>query len=423
MLQKPSKNDTLNVWLNYIETLHPNEIELSLDRVREVNNRANTDPSFPIILVGGTNGKGSVCAFIESILYASGLKVGCYTSPHLFRFNERIRINKQEVGDKDIVDALDCIEMSRRDIALTYFEISTLAAVKCMDKEKVDIAILEVGLGGRLDAVNIYSPAISLITSVSLDHQAYLGNTLDKIGFEKAGIFRKNVPAIINHKDPVPSMIDAANKINSSLSLFSDDYNIEIHGNKLHYISHDSSYSDLPPPNIKGDHQIVNLAGALRCIELLASTMPIPLKSIRQGIADASIKGRFQIMKNKPFVVVDVAHNPESAYNLANNFIQAKQEGLTIAVFSVLADKDCLAIIQPFIGFIDKWYIAELPSDRSLSCNSIEEALRIGMPSVSIERFLTIHDAYKEALNNSHDNDNILMFGSFLVISESIGDK
>ena len=218
-------------------------------------------------------------------------------------------------------------------------------------------------------------------------------------------------------------MIDAANKINSSLSLFSDDYNIEIHGNKLHYISHDSSYSDLPPPNIKGDHQIVNLAGALRCIELLASTMPIPLKSIRQGIADASIKGRFQIMKNKPFVVVDVAHNPESAYNLANNFIQAKQEGLTIAVFSVLADKDCLAIIQPFIGFIDKWYIAELPSDRSLSCNSIEEALRIGMPSVSIERFLTIHDAYKEALNNSHDNDNILMFGSFLVISESIGDK
>ena len=422
MLNKLSKKDSLEAWLDYIEKLHPSEIELTLERVREVKDLANISPDFPIILVGGTNGKGSVSAFIESILHASDLKIGCYTSPHLLRFNERIRINKHEVDDKAIVTALDHIERSRRDIPLTYFEITTLAAVKCMNDEAVDIAILEVGLGGRLDAVNIFSPTISLITTVSLDHQAYLGDSVDKIGFEKSGIFRRNIPAIINHKNPIPSMISAANKINANLSLLGNDYNLVIHDKSLSYTSNDLSYSDLPLPQIKGIHQIVNLAGALRCIELLNSTIPISIKAIKKGISDASIRGRFEVLLNNPLVVVDVAHNPESANNLANNFMEAKLDGITTAIFSVFEDKDVLSIIQPFINVIDKWYIAELSSDRALSCEGIEEALKSVMPTVTVEKFPTVRHAYKEALKNAHDNDNILMFGSFLVISESIGE-
>ena len=213
MQDKPTNKASLASWLSYIEEIHFNQIDLGLERVLQVKEKAGINPDFPIILVGGTNGKGSTCAFIESILNESNLKVGCYTSPHFINFNERIRINKNEASDNKIVDALNYLENKRENISLTYFELTTLAAVEVFIKERVDIAILEVGLGGRLDAVNIFNPIISIITSVSLDHQNYLGDTIEAIAHEKAGIFRPKKPAIINYKNPSPSLVAIAKKI------------------------------------------------------------------------------------------------------------------------------------------------------------------------------------------------------------------
>ena len=213
MQDKPTNKASLASWLLYIEKIHFNQIDLGLERVLQVKEKAGINPDFPIILVGGTNGKGSTCAFIESILNESNLKVGCYTSPHFINFNERIRINKNEASDNKIVDALNYLENKRENISLTYFELTTLAAVEVFIKEKVDIAILEVGLGGRLDAVNIFNPIMSIITSVSLDHQNYLGDTVEAIAYEKAGIFRPKNPAIINYKNPTPPLEAIAKKI------------------------------------------------------------------------------------------------------------------------------------------------------------------------------------------------------------------
>ena len=360
MQDKPTNKASLASWLLYIEKIHFHQIDLRLERVLQVKEKAGINPDFPIILVGGTNGKGSTCAFIESILNESNLKVGCYTSPHFINFNERIRINKKEANDNKIVDALNYLENKRENISLTYFELTTLAAVEVFIKEKVDIAILEVGLGGRLDAVNIFNPIISIITSVSLDHQNYLGDTVEAIAYEKAGIFRPKKPAIINYKNPSPSLLAIAKKLGSYINTLNKDYKIINTNSNLRYESDISIYNSLPFPKIKGNHQVLNLAGALRCIDFIKDFFSISEQEVIKGINHAHIKGRFEIINTKPFVVTDVAHNQEASINLASNFSEKKLTGKTIAVFSIMADKDIQAVVEPFIDIVDEWYITKI---------------------------------------------------------------
>ena len=375
MQDKPTNKASLASWLLYIEEIHFNQIDLGLERVLQVKEKAGINPDFPIILVGGTNGKGSTCAFIESILNESNLKVGCYTSPHFINFNERIRINKNEASDNKIVNALNYLENKRENISLTYFELTTLAAVEVFIKEKVDIAILEVGLGGRLDAVNIFNPIMSIITSVSLDHQNYLGDTVEAIAYEKAGIFRSKKPAIINYKNPASSLVAIAKKLGSCINTLNKDYKILKTQSNIRYESDISIYNSLPFPKIKGNHQVLNLAGALRCIDFIKDFFPISEQEVIKGINHAHIKGRFEILNTKPFIVTDVAHNQEASINLASNFSEKKLTGKTIAVFSIMADKDIQAVVEPFMDIVDEWYITKNQSERSASVEQIEKDL------------------------------------------------
>ena len=418
MQDKPTNKASLASWLLYIEEIHFNQIDLGLERVLQVKEKAGINPDFPIILVGGTNGKGSTCAFIESILNESNLKVGCYTSPHFINFNERIRINKNEASDNKIVNALNYLENKRENISLTYFELTTLAAVEVFIKEKVDIAILEVGLGGRLDAVNIFNPIISIITSVSLDHQNYLGDTVEAIAYEKAGIFRSKKPAIINYKNPASSLVAIAKKLGSFINTLNKDYKILKTQSNIRYESDISIYNSLPFPKIKGNHQVLNLAGALRCIDFIKDFFPISEKEVIKGINNARIKGRFEVLNTKPFVVADVAHNQEASINLALNFSENKLTGKTIAVFSIMADKDIQAVVDPFMDIVDEWHITKIQSERSASVEQIEKDLLTKKTKINVHKFDSISLAYQEALNKSQVDDNILMFGSFFVNSE-----
>lgn len=418
MQKKLNHHDSLQAWLSYIEKIHPSDIKLGLDRVFQVKKFTNIVPNFPIIVIGGTNGKGSVCSFIESILYQSGLNVGCYTSPHFLRFNERIRINKKEVNNKIIVKSLSFIDNKRQDVPLTYFEITTLAAVNIFIEAKIDIAILEIGLGGRLDAVNIFDPIVSLLTTISFDHQDYLGNTLGSIAFEKAGIFRKEKPAIINHKKPLPSLLKITRELKSKVSILNSDYSLINNGRNLDYLSDISSYDSLPLPKVEGNHQITNLAGALRCLDFIKHRFPINREQIIKGINNTFIKGRFQIINQQPFIVADVAHNEEASLNLALALKQNRLNGKIKAVFSILSDKDIKKVVGPFIEMVDEWYIAETLSSRTASKAYIKKNLQDYKNTLTVYSYESINDAYQEALNNSHVNDNIVVFGSFFVISE-----
>lgn len=415
---KPSKKASLASWLSYIEGIHSNQIELGLERVFQVKKKADINPVFPIILVGGTNGKGSTCSFIESILHESNLKVGCYTSPHFINFNERIRINKNEVSDKKIVDAFYYLEKKRENIPLTYFELTTLAAVEVFIEENIDIAILEVGLGGRLDAVNVFDPIISIITSVSLDHQNYLGDTVEEIAYEKAGIFRSKKTAIINFTNPLETLVATAKKLESQINILNKNYQIFKNDSNLKYESDISIYNFLPYPKIKGSHQVLNLAGALRCIDFIKEFFPISEKEVIKGINHTYIKGRFEVINKKPFVVTDVAHNQESSISLASTFVENRLGGKTIAIFSILADKNIQSVVEPFMNIVDEWYITKIQSNRSASMNQIEKDLLAKKNKINVRKFDSISLAYQEALNNSQVDDNILLFGSFLVNSE-----
>ncbi len=395
-----------------------NVIKMGLDRVDNVRVQANINPNFPIITVGGTNGKGSVCAFLESIYIKAGYSVGCYTSPHLFKFNERIKINGKEVDDKTILESLDFIQTKKNSIELTYFEVTTLAAINIFIENKIDIAILEVGLGGRLDAVNIFEPELSIITSLGMDHQDYLGESIDKIAYEKSGICRQNKHTVLNFQNIPVSMINSLNKLKTKLSILNDDYSFTYDSKNYNYISHNVSMEKLPLPNLSGNNQLVNLTGCLRVINLLEEKFPVSLGAIKKGIKDSFIKGRLQIILKKPYTVFDVAHNEDAAINLCNFINSSKKSGKIFAVFSILDNKDLEKVILPFIDIVDEWYISELNDLRTQKIDFIESSLKKHKNQIIVYKFNNILEAYKNTLKKSSLNDNIVVFGSFLTVSE-----
>ena len=393
---------------------------MGLDRVSGVKNSLNIEPNFPIITVGGTNGKGSVCAFLEEIYSKAGYSVGCYTSPHLFKFNERIKINSEQVNDETILKSLDLVNTKKKSIELTYFEITTLAAMNIFIEKKIDIAILEVGLGGRLDAVNIFDPDLSIITSIGMDHQEFLGDTIEEIAREKSGICRPNKHAILNFKNIPKSMINELNKVNASLSILDDDYSYKSTSESYNFKSVNKLMNELPLPNLKGKNQLTNLAGCLRAVSLLQNKLPVTLGAIKEGIKNARIDGRLQVLSNEPYIVADVAHNADAALNLYNFISTSKRAGKVYAVFSILENKDIKKVLGPFINIVDEWFLSEINDSRAQKIDVIITALKKYNKKVVINKFNTLNNAYKNAYKKCNLNDNIIIYGSFFTVSESM---
>lgn len=410
--------ENLADWLQYIEALHPKSIAMGLERVNEVKHRLQLTPSFPVIVVAGTNGKGSTCAMLERIYHQAGYRVACYTSPHLLHYNERIRVGCHNAADDELVRAFEAVEAARQATQLTYFEYGTLAAMWHFMQSSVDVAILEVGLGGRLDAVNAFEPSCSVVTSIDLDHVEFLGNSRESIGFEKAGIFRQGVPAIYGDLQPPLSLLEHAKKVGADLKIINRDFNIELNGDHWVYQASRISMDKLPLPALVGGFQLHNAACAITAIEALQAQLPVQHASIVMGLEQATLAGRFQCFKGEPPVILDVAHNPHAALSLADNLKRTAINGDTLAVFSMLSDKDVAGVIKAVGGEIQRWYVANIPNARGASANELSSYIVSEYPNASVNVLQSVTLAYQQACLDAHENDRIVVLGSFFTVAE-----
>ena len=408
---------SLSGWLSYLERIHPSAIDMGLERVARVRDRLGLTPAFPIIAVAGTNGKGSVCAMIGSMLASAGYRVGVYTSPHLLRYNERVRVLGQDAADEALVTAFARIDQARGDISLTYFEFGTLAALDIFIRERIDIAVLEVGLGGRLDAVNAFDSDCAVVTSVDFDHMEYLGNSRDSIGAEKAGIFRAGRPAICGEADAPAGLLERAQQIGARLHLVGRDFGFNADPNQWQFWSALGKRSALPYPALRGDYQLGNAATALSALEQLRDRLPVDMGAIRRGLLDVMLPGRFQILPGRPMVILDVGHNPHAARALASSLGRLPVGGRTIAVFAMLRDKDIEGVAAALRDEVDEWLVAGLSGPRGAGAERIQQALAAAQVDVPVAKFGTPVDAYQHAVRLAGQNDKILVFGSFYTVA------
>ena len=408
----------LTDWLGYIESIHPSTIDLTLERIKIVIERLNLDISFPILTVGGTNGKGSTCSILESIYREAGYKVACYTSPHFLNFNERIKIQTLAVSDEVICEAFSRIESAREGVTLTYFEYGTIAAMIIFSEAHVDVAILEVGLGGRLDAVNVFDADCAIVTTVDLDHMDYLGHTREAIGFEKAGIYRTEKTSICGDFDPPQSLIKHAELIHADLKIIGKDFGYEAHHDSFDFLIDSTFVMNLPLPKLQGDFQLANATNALMAVKAMEDKLPLTEISIQKGITLTLLPGRFQEVKKMPSLIFDVAHNPQAARSLSHNLKTHVVPGKTIAVFSILKDKDIFGVINELNLDIDDWFIAEIQNERAASIENISNTIQKINPSAHIEAFKNIQEAYQFASKEVTRNDRIIVFGSFFTVAD-----
>ena len=408
----------LTDWLGYIESIHPSTIDLTLERIKIVIERLNLDISFPILTVGGTNGKGSTCSILESIYKEAGYKVACYTSPHFLNFNERIKIQALAVSDEVICEAFSRIESAREGVTLTYFEYGTIAAMIIFSEAHVDVAILEVGLGGRLDAVNVFDADCAIVTTVDLDHMDYLGHTREAIGFEKAGIYRTEKTSICGDFDPPQSLIKHAELIHADLKIIGKDFGYEAHHDSFDFLIDSTFVMNLPLPKLQGDFQLANATNALMAVKAMEDKLPLTEISIQKGITLTLLPGRFQEVKKMPSLILDVAHNPQAARSLSHNLKTHVVPGKTIAVFSILKDKDIFGVINELNLDIDDWFIAEIQNERAASIENISNTIQKINPSAHIEAFKNIQEAYQFASKEVTRNDRIIVFGSFFTVAD-----
>ena len=408
----------LTDWLGYIESIHPSTIDLTLERIKIVIERLNLDISFPILTVGGTNGKGSTCSILESIYREAGYKVACYTSPHFLNFNERIKIQTLAVSDEVICEAFSRIESAREDVTLTYFEYGTIAAMIIFSEAHVDVAILEVGLGGRLDAVNVFDADCAIVTTVDLDHMDYLGHTREAIGFQKAGIYRTEKTSICGDFDPPQSLIKHAELIHADLKIIGKDFGYEAHHDSFDFLIDSTFVMNLPLPKLQGDFQLANATNALMAVKAMEDKLPLTEISIQKGITLTLLPGRFQEVKKMPSLILDVAHNPQAARSLSHNLKTHVVPGKTIAVFSILKDKDIFGVINVLNLDIDDWFIAEIQNERAASIENISNTIQKINPSAHIEAFKNIQEAYQFASKEVTRNDRIIVFGSFFTVAD-----
>ena len=418
-------------WLTRLESLHPKAIDMGLERVAQVRDALALRLDCPVITVGGTNGKGSTCAMLEAILLQGGYKVGLYTSPHLVHFNERARVAGDIVTDEELVAQFAAVEAARGDVSLTYFEFTTLAILRLFAQSGLDAVILEVGLGGRLDAVNVIDADVAIVTSVDIDHTEYLGVTREQIGFEKAGIFRAGRPAICSDPVPPQSLIDHAEAIGADLWLLGRDFNYSGDKQQWNYGGRSVRRSGLGYPGLRGANQLLNACAALAALEALRERLPLGAQEVRSGLAMVELPGRFQVLPGKPTVVLDVAHNPHAVAALAQNLGNMGFHPYTYAVFGAMADKDIDGIIAHMKPLVDHWCVTDLPLPRAASGADIAARLSdAGVdsgherdPERSISIFASPAEAYANARSRAGENDRIAVFGSFLTVAGVIAAR
>ncbi|KGD92923.1 folylpolyglutamate synthase [Achromobacter sp. RTa] len=432
-VRTPDASATLSDWLQYLESIHATAIDMGLDRVRQVAARMELELSAVKFVVGGTNGKGSTCAMLEAILLAAGYKVGLYTSPHLIDFNERARINGQIATDEALIAQFQAVEAARGDVSLTYFEFTTLAILRLFSQSRLDAVVLEVGLGGRLDAVNIVDADCAIVTSVDLDHTDWLGDTREKIGFEKAHIYRAGRPAICSDPMPPQSLLDYVGEIGADLWLFGRDYNYSGDRQQWAYGGREQRRNSLAYPALRGANQLLNASAALAALESIRDRLPVPQQAVRLGLLQASLPGRFQILPGQPAVILDVAHNPHAAAVLAQNLDNMGFHPYTHAVFGMLNDKDLAGVVAKLGTRIDYWYCAGLPGPRGTSGEDLAGRVAAALPpepaggeSPGITAYADPAQAFAAARERAGENDRIVVFGSFLTVAsvlQALGRK
>ena len=405
-------------WLDYIEQIHPKSIQLGLERVAKVRDAMGRASSAVLLTVAGTNGKGSTCALLESVLLAAGYKVGLYTSPHLLRYNERVRLDGTAVNDERLCAAFESVERARGDVALTYFEFGTLAAWDIFTCERLDAVILEVGLGGRLDAVNAFDTDCALLTSVDFDHMEYLGDTRERIGYEKAGVFRQGKPAVVADPDPPQSVVEFARSLGAELRLIGRDFGFRPQGQQWTYWGRNGRRGGLAPPALRGRRQLANAAAALAALDEVRARLPVAAQDIRYGLARVELPGRFQVLPGRPTVVLDVAHNPQAAGVLAENLADMGAYRETHAVFGMLKDKDIEGVCRALKDRFSVWFVADLAAPRGATADTVANALEAAGAKGEVARFKNPLEAYGAARKRSGENDRIVVFGSFHTVAE-----
>jgi len=413
-------SSSLEDWLIYLEQLHPSSIDLGLDRVASVRDRLGLALEFPVITVAGTNGKGSTCAMLESCLRSAGYRTACYMSPHLLRYNERVRIAGVEAEDGALVGAFRRVEQARAGTSLTYFEFGTLAAILLFIEARIDVAVLEVGLGGRLDAVNAFEPDCAVVVSIALDHLDYLGSTRERIGFEKAGIFRPRKPAIVAEADPPASLLQHAQNTDADLRLIDRDFGYASQDVQWRFWDWRGKRDGLPLPALRGTYQLANASAALAALDSLRDRLPVDNGAIRRGLVEVDLPARFQVLPGRPALVLDVAHNPHAAAHLAENLARLDGRGATLAVFAMLKDKDINGVVAAVSPQVREWFIAPLPGPRGADLDRMTTALREAHAAGSVTSCSDVATALRRAREHAGLDDKIVVFGSFHTVAAAL---
>ena len=397
---------------------------MGLDRVADVRSRMDASLGCPVVTVTGTNGKGSTCALLESMLVAAAHRTGLYTSPHLASYNERVRIDGLPAADDALVAAFNAVEDARADVPLTYFEYGTLAAFWLFARADLAAAVLEVGLGGRLDAVNIIDADIAVVTSVGLDHMDYLGPTREDIGREKAGIFRAGRPVVCGEPNPPAALLAHVRVLGAPLSQVGRDYGFTTGEGQWDYWGPGGRRHGLPHPALRGAIQLVNAATAITALDLLRDRLHVSAGAVRTGLVSVELAGRFQVLPGRPTIVLDVAHNPHAARILAAELGTMGFPARTIAVFGMLADKDIGGVVAAMLPRVDRWHVATLPPPRRRRPAAVRDALsNAGVAAADVRTFDDVGSAYRAARDEAGEADRIVVFGSFLTVAAALAAR
>ena len=410
--------NNLQEWLDWQQTLHPQNIDFKLERIKSVYKKLNIkNVADKVIIVAGTNGKGSTVAILESILFENNFSVGTFTSPHIKRYNERIKIDKEEVTSAELIESFQMIDKLRGKTTLTYFEFATLTAFYLFNKKNLDYVILEVGLGGRLDATNIIDSDLSIITSIGIDHTEFLGTTIDSIALEKAGVMRPFASCIYADQNPPSVLLSYAKKNGSNFLYNQNDFFTKILSNTWTWKSNLGKELILPLLPLKGDFQYNHAAAALQALEIIEPTILENTKLLNNGITNISLMGRYQRISSNPEIIIDVAHNADSAKKLMDNLNKESKKN-TIAVIGVLKDKDIYSLIKPMINNVDKWYCGTINSERGMNSDEIKTRMSSAINEEDIKTFNSIDEACSRAMASLGKNDRLIVYGSFYTISE-----
>jgi dihydrofolate synthase / folylpolyglutamate synthase len=422
----PDLPQTLADWLARCERLHPKEMDLTLERVQQVKERLGLHFSVPVFTVAGTNGKGSTCAMLESIALQAGYRVGLYIKPHLVHFEERCRVNGHSVAADELLPHFEAVEQARGDVSLTYFEFTTLAIARLMSMAPLDMVILEVGLGGRLDAVNAIDTDCAIITSIDIDHTEYLGSTREAIGFEKAGVMRAGKPAIVSDPVPPQRLIEHAQRIGAELWMCGRDFNCSGDKQQWSWAGRNKRFNGMAYPALRGANQLLNASGVLAAFEAMRERLPVSAQAVRSGLALVELPGRFQIVAGQPTLVLDVAHNPHAVATLLQNLDQMGFYPRTHAVFGAMRDKDIEAMLARMAPVVDHWYFTDLPAARAAKAAELAQIRRRLAPARSQEDDVSCHDepllALRAALGRADPADRIVVFGSFSTVGGVLKD-